>query len=454
MHKKKMNLSVPIRSRGLWGPNAPGYLRCRQTVSHVHGHGSRDAARVHLNARTKRQQPHRPAALMRFSEEEIQVEALLGTLGLLEVSRPSTPAEGGHPEMIGRSGQLSDRGMQAKLYRGRVVRGKLQGTQVLLKAYPAGQSDICLTMAANELAAHAALQPPVATALCPNVAVALGSFSPHSGPSAGDQWIVLRNDGGTTAAAYAAEAACAGAARRGVGGTDFWDLFDPERPLARRRTFVREVLRQGLSGVSALHHRRRLHQSLGPASLLLTSVDERAPRRVKVTVADLALSVDASNEALYGGATLSDIWERGSIYASDPLGQVAEEVWTRARSAGAWSEGDRRLYGIADDTFAAGLLVAHMAFVPLCQPGSIDGPTLQRLLETFRNDPGGLREYCASDDRWQDAVAFLDEGADEGRSPNEATEDGWHLLTAMVNPEWRLRPTIDSCLNHPWLRMK
>lgn len=33
--------------------------------------------------------------------------------------------------------------------------------------------------------------------------------------------------------------------------------------------------------------------------------------------------------------------------------------------------------GVADDIYAAGLLVAHLAFMPFCQPGSVDGPTIQ-----------------------------------------------------------------------------
>jgi hypothetical protein len=33
--------------------------------------------------------------------------------------------------------------------------------------------------------------------------------------------------------------------------------------------------------------------------------------------------------------------------------------------------------GVADDIYAAGLLVAYMAPMPFCQPGSIDGPTIQ-----------------------------------------------------------------------------
>ena len=39
---------------------------------------------------------------------------------------------------------------------------------------------------------------------------------------------------------------------------------------------------------------------------------------------------------------------------------------------------ERRNFGIADDVYAAGLLLAYMAFMPFCQPGSIDAPSLQR----------------------------------------------------------------------------
>jgi hypothetical protein len=44
-----------------------------------------------------------------------------------------------------------------------------------------------------------------------------------------------------------------------------------------------------------------------------------APRRLQARVGDLALAVDASDEAMFGGATLAAIWERNAIYATDPL---------------------------------------------------------------------------------------------------------------------------------------
>jgi hypothetical protein len=54
------------------------------------------------------------------------------------------------------------------------------------------------------------------------------------------QWIVLRNDGATTAAAYAMEGARAGVTRRGIGGTDFLVLCNSSS-LFTRRHLVRQL---------------------------------------------------------------------------------------------------------------------------------------------------------------------------------------------------------------------
>jgi len=58
--------------------------------------------------------------------------------------------------------------------------------------------------------------------------------------------------------------------------------------------------------------------------------------------------------------------------------ELASPLWARARQAGAFTDTERRNFGIADDIYAAGLLLAYMAFIPFCKPGSIDGPSLQR----------------------------------------------------------------------------
>ena len=58
--------------------------------------------------------------------------------------------------------------------------------------------------------------------------------------------------------------------------------------------------------------------------------------------------------------------------------ELAASLWARAKQAGAQTAIERRNFGIADDIYAAGLLLAYMAFMPFCEPGSMDGPSLQR----------------------------------------------------------------------------
>jgi len=58
------------------------------------------------------------------------------------------------------------------------------------------------------------------------------------------QWLVFRNDGTTTAAAYAQEAAAATAAGHAIGSSNFLDRMDRDKPLARRRAFVLRIMRQ------------------------------------------------------------------------------------------------------------------------------------------------------------------------------------------------------------------
>ena len=65
-----------------------------------------------------------------------------------------------------------------------------------------------------------------------------------------------------------------------------------------------------------------------------------------------------------------------------------------------------------------------------------------RLFEnTFQLDVLSARDFCEADDRWTKAVQFLDA---DGRA-------GWELLAAMLNSNWRLRPTAQSCLVHRFL---
>eukprot|EP00958_Prasinococcus_capsulatus_P025650 scaffold4409_cov369-Prasinococcus_capsulatus_cf.AAC.3 len=170
----------------------------------------------------------------------------------------------------------------------------------------------------------------------------------------------------------------------------------------------------------------RLHQSVGPASVVLDSLEERDCFQMKAVLKDLAYSVDVSDTTLYGGPLLSELWQAREIVPEDSNQKenaieerVSAELFARAERAGASSPTAQRNYGF----------------------GSIDAITINRLvMGTFKDDTTGLRDYCACDERWRKGVTILD------------MDDGWELLRAMTQSDWRSRPTASSCLNHPFLR--
>lgn len=100
---------------------------------------------------------------------------------------------------------------------------------------------------------------------------------------------------------------------------------------------------------------------------------------------DASLHASAARGAgvIAGGAALSTPGCRRDF---------SEQLWRRARQAGAVEREERREFGIADDMYQAGLLSAYLVLVPLCPPGSVDGAAVQRLFEvTFRLDFEAIR---------------------------------------------------------------
>lgn len=397
-----------------------------------------------------------------FSSNDFSVERLLGTLDFMNVSSYSMPPGSSSASSLTWPGQRGDmvaglseqdlsrmagggqevgRGnLQIRMYRGRIATpGDRLGTRVLLKAYPGRGSSPSLgdvdAMAANELVTHVTLQQPADDSpseqfgVSSNVLILLGGFETN----AGEKWLVLRDDGYVTAADYAKAAAEATAEARAVGNFEVWDRFDPKRPLARRQVFIRRLLRGFLKGLAYMHSKGRLHQSIGPASVTLNTTNEMDVRFLVPRIRDFAFSIDISDPSSLAAEIRRP---------ANAVEEVKESLWRRAAAAGAKSILDRRSYGLADDIYASGLLVAFLCFVPLCAPGAIDQAALQRLLETtFSLDIKAAREYCAADERWANAVAFLD--SNDGA--------GWDLLQAMLNPDYRLRPSADTALMHRFL---
>ncbi|KAL3524538.1 hypothetical protein ACH5RR_017372 [Cinchona calisaya] len=368
--------------------------------------------------------------------ESFEVGRLVGTYGFINITTSYSSGlqlgtDNAPPEFsiqdIGGIGpfkvqDVGEGNVQIRLYEGRIAQGPFRGTPVLFKVYPGQQvggieADM---MAANELNAHAFLQSDQKD-VCQNIQILLGGFEMKTG----EQWLAFRNDGIYSAADYARVTSEKLLKVPNQGDQKFWNPFEKDQTLKRRRYFVTKLLQGTIRGLSFMHDRDRLHQSLGPYSVVLNTMVEKEAAYLIPRLRDLAFSVDIRYAQL-----------------KDGNGKLSEGLWRRASAAGASTPLEKRAFGIADDIYEAGLLFAYLAFIPFCEAGTMDSLSLRRLLEnTFQLDFEATREYCLADDRLLEAVEFLDlsDGA------------GWELLQEMLNRDFGKRPTAEAVLNHRFL---
>ncbi|XVE62284.1 hypothetical protein DITRI_Ditri06bG0105700 [Diplodiscus trichospermus] len=359
--------------------------------------------------------------------DSFEVGRLIGSYGFMNVTSYSGFQSGSDLEYSsGDLGQLrvqdvGEGSVKIRLYEGRISQGPFKGTPVIFKVYP-GQRAAGIEadmMAANELNAHASLQSS-SEGMCKNIMLLLGGFETKTG----EQWLAFRDDGKYSAADYAKVTSEKILRARSLEEKS-WNPFVQEQVFKRRTYFVIRLFQGAMSGLAYMHNHERLHQSIGPASVVLNTIVERDAAYLVPRLRDLAFSVDIRFSYLEEGPST-----------------FAENLWRRASSAGALTPMEKRAFGIADDIYEAGLLFAYLAFVPFCEAGTMDGLSLQRLLESaFKLDLMAAREYCLADDRLLEAVKFLDLG-------NGA---GWELLQAMLNPDFRKRPIAEAVVNHRFM---
>ncbi|KAG4972797.1 hypothetical protein AAZX31_11G009700 [Glycine max] len=358
------------------------------------------------------------------NSDSFQVGRPIGTYGFINVTSysafPSGPGTDYSLEDLGglKTQDVGEGNVKIRLYEGRVSRGPLTGTPVTFKVYPGRRAGgvVADALAANELNTHLFLQSS-SKGIGQNLVLLVGGFE----TTTGEQWLAFRDDGKYNAADYA-KLASERVSRDREGSS--WNPFEQGLTTKRRQNFIIKMLQGVMKGLAYLHDHDRLHQSLGPFSVVLNTISEREGSYLIPRLRDLAFSVNVRYTEL------------------DDSGQLVEGLWRRATGAGAFTQMEKRAFGIADDIYEAGLFFAYMAFVPFCEAGVMDSLSLQRLLEnTFQLDLEATREYCLADDRLVNAVEFLDLG--DGA--------GWELLQAMLNADFRKRPTAEAVLNHRFM---
>ncbi|KAL9994230.1 putative protein kinase [Helianthus debilis subsp. tardiflorus] len=373
------------------------------------------------NEKTATHGRYRASLIM--NPESFEVGRLIGSYGFMNVTSYDTSPQlqdvGGLKFQDVREGDVQIRSLFCRLYEGRVAQGPRKGTPIIFKVYPGKQiggleADM---MASNELKSHAFLQS-CSQSISKNIQILLGGFETKTG----EQWLAFRNDGKYSAADYAKASSEKLSKNRAFGEQKSWNPFEEESNIKRKRFFIIKLLQGVLSGLAYMHDNERLHQSLGPSSVVLNTMVDKDAAYLVPRLRDLAFSVDI----------------RFSSLEENAYG-LSEGLWRRARSSGAYTTMEKRAFGIADDIYGAGLLFATLAFIPFCEAGIVDSLSLQRLLETtFKLDLAATREYCLADDRFLDAVKFLDSG--DGA--------GWELLQMMLNPDFRNRPIAEAVLKH------
>ncbi|KAK8926246.1 hypothetical protein KSP39_PZI018949 [Platanthera zijinensis] len=178
--------------------------------------------------------------------------------------------------------------VKIRLYEGRVVQGSLKGSRVIFKVYPGRracgiEADM---MAANELNCHTSLQNDSEN-VCDNIQILLGGFETRTG----EQWLAFRNDGAYTAADYAKVASKRISTDLANSKQSIW-AFNGEGKLKRQRFFIIKLLNRAINGLAFMHDHDRLHQSIGPASVVLNTISEGEAVYLVPRLRDLAFSVD------------------------------------------------------------------------------------------------------------------------------------------------------------------
>jgi hypothetical protein len=96
-----------------------------------------------------------------------------------------------------------------------------------------------------------------------------------------------------------------------------------------------------------MHANARVHQALGPESLLLSSTEERDAGFLRVRLYDFASAVDVSDAALLGGPTLGDLWDNRGRSSGSISGFRCAPVLMQLSAPCTWSWSSETLVGVA-----------------------------------------------------------------------------------------------------------
>ncbi|KAL9186794.1 hypothetical protein ACHAXT_010514 [Thalassiosira profunda] len=284
-------------------------------------------------------------------------------------------------------------------------------------------------------------------------------------PQPGSIWLVFDYHGISTAASYAVphlmQRSKLPPKRGPFGGIVEAPPLPPFKE--RARYVVQGVLKGMLGAVATAHEAGIVHRSIGRNSFILSSVGQdkqEATSPYAVVTARLRVILTDWGFAATTGEAARDkeLGVRQRSFNLPSVDSYEDQVAMDDRITVA-----AEMFAKAEDLHALGFVFLAMLFTTLAEPAtptapmpSTDDDTWQRLFgEIFNKDMVAFRDYCESEDVWDNVVELLDrqEGA------------GWDLLGSLLlsrerlstwyNDEEQTEPvSADSLLSHPFFAMK
>lgn len=181
-----------------------------------------------------------------------------------------------------------------------------------------------------------------------------------------------------------------------AGSQPTWPWQKPKETVVDlRKNMLRSIFSGILGALDYCHSRNVVHGSLGSGSVFLSTYDARDSK-------DLTVKLDNFGFARFVNGSQNN--ESGLSF----LGV------------------DNESFSVNQDLKAAGLLMFEMTILSLMDKANLQNispESIERLvMDVFRDDFAGLREYCENESDWSEAVSLLD--SREG--------SGWTLLQNLL----------------------
>ena len=210
-------------------------------------------------------------------------------------------------------------------------------------------------------------------------------------------------------------------------------LFDVGGKQARseRARFVRAACYRCIELVAWLHGQGIAHRSLGGASLLLNTLDQRVPPgQLAVKAVDLGFAATAASVTAEETAAAMQRGARSPLDVipflcrADDLHALAYVLLELCLGSALPAPPAADSSGIPIGLFGGGGGQAAADEAARANAPPLDIQSLKRLVEdVFAGDVGGeFRTYCLEEPAWQGAVGLLD----------EADRAGWKLIQSLV----------------------